>query len=41
MHAMCKVASVVSDSFDPMDHSPPGSSVHGIIQAGILEWDTE
>ena len=21
-----------------MDHSPPGSSVHGIIQAGILEW---
>ena len=23
---------------DPMDHSPPGSSVHGILQAGILEW---
>ena len=23
---------------DPMDFSPPGSCVHGIIQAGILEW---
>ena len=24
--------------FDPMDCSPPGSSVHGILQARILEW---
>ena len=23
---------------DPMDCSPPVSSVHGISQAGILEW---
>ena len=23
---------------DPMDHSPPGSSVHGISQTRILEW---
>ena len=23
---------------DPVDCSPPGSSVHGILQAGILEW---
>ena len=23
---------------DPMDDSPPGSSVHGIFQARILEW---
>ena len=23
---------------DPMDWSPPGSSVHGISQAGTLEW---
>ena len=23
---------------DPMNHSPPGSSVHGILQARILEW---
>ena len=31
---------VVSDSCDPMDYiySPPGSSVHGIYQARILEW---
>ena len=21
-----------------MDHNPPGSSVHGILQARILEW---
>ena len=31
--------SVVSDSCDPpMDCSPPGSPVHGIMQARILEW---
>ena len=23
---------------NPMDYSRPGSSVHGILQAGILEW---
>ena len=23
---------------DPMDCSPPGSSVHGILQARILKW---
>ena len=23
---------------DPMDHGPPGFSVHGIFQARILEW---
>ena len=23
---------------DPMDCIPPGSSVHGILQARILEW---
>ena len=28
----------MSDSFDPVDCSPPGSSVHGILQARILEW---
>ena len=26
------------DSKDPMDCSPPGSSVHGIFQAKVLEW---
>ena len=30
--------SVVSDSCNPMDYSPPGSSVHGISKARILEW---
>ena len=30
--------SVVSDSCDPMDCSLPGSSVHGIFQARILDW---
>ena len=23
---------------DPVDHSPPGSSVHGILQARTVEW---
>ena len=23
---------------DPMDYSPPGSSVHGIFQARVLAW---
>ena len=30
--------SVVSDSYDPMDCSLPGSSVHGILQARIWDW---
>ena len=30
--------SVVPDSLRPMDCSPPGSSVQGILQARILEW---
>ena len=25
---------------DPLDYSPPGSSVHRILQKGILEWIT-
>ena len=29
---------VVSDSWDPMDCSLSGSSIHGILQARILEW---
>ena len=38
-HMCCAVLSrsVVSDSCDPMDYSPPGFSVHGISQARILE----
>ena len=34
---MC-VCLVVSDYCDPMDSSPPASSVHGIPQVRILEW---
>ena len=30
--------SVMSDSSDPLDCSLPGSSVHGILQARVLEW---
>ena len=35
---VCVSHSVVSDSVTPMDCSPPGSSVHGILQARILQW---
>ena len=30
--------SVLSDSCNPMDCSLPGSSAHGVLQAGIPEW---
>ena len=30
--------SVVSTPSDPTDCSPPGSSIHGIFQASVLEW---
>ena len=30
--------SVVSDSLRPVDCSPPSSTVHGILQARILQW---
>ena len=35
---MAHTFSVWSDSYDPMDCCLPGSSVHGIILARILEW---
>ena len=35
---VCYVIAVVSDSLWPMDCGPPGPSVHGILQARILEW---
>ena len=36
---VCVLAAQSCRTFcDPMDCSPPGSSVHGIPQAGILEW---
>ena len=35
---LCLVAQPCPTLCDPMDCSPPGSSVHGIRQARILEW---
>ena len=39
---ICAVLCLVSQScptlWDPMDYSPPRSSVCGIVQARILEW---
>ena len=36
--ATCSVAQSCPTLCSPMDYSPPGSSVHGIFQARILEW---
>ena len=33
-----EVAQSYPTLFDPMDYSLPGSSVHGIFQARVLEW---
>ena len=33
-----EVAQLCRTLRDPMDCSPPGSSVHGIFQARVLEW---
>ena len=35
---VCSVAQSCLTPCDPVDCSPPGSSVHGILQASILEW---
>ena len=37
-NVLCLVAQLCLTLCDPMDCSPPGSSVHGILQARILEW---
>ena len=37
---VCVSHSVISNFCDPTDCSPQGSSVHGILQARILEWIT-
>ena len=36
VHAVC--LQLCPTLYDPMNRSPPGSSVHGILQARILEW---
>ena len=40
LHYMCVSHSVMSNSAIPMNSSPPGSSVHEILQARILDWVT-
>ena len=35
---LCLVIQLCPTLCDPMDCSPPGSSVHGILQVRILEW---
>ena len=37
-NVLCLVAQSCLTLCDPMNCSPPGSSVHGILQARILEW---
>ena len=34
----CSITMLCPTLCDPMDCSPSGSSVHGILQARILEW---
>ena len=38
LHWTSAAAAAKSPQWDPMDSSPPGSSVHGILQARILDW---
>ena len=38
VQCLCSVAQLCPTLCDPMDYSPPGSAVHGIFQAKILEW---
>ena len=33
-----EVAQLCATLCDPIDGSPPGSSIHGIFQARVLEW---
>ena len=37
-HSISEVAQLCPTLCNPMDCSLPGSSVHGIFQARILEW---
>ena len=34
-----EVAQLCPTLCNPMDWNPPGSSIHGIVQARTLEWD--
>ena len=38
-HAVAKTLQLCPTLCDPIDGSPPGSSIHGIFQARVLELD--
>ena len=38
MKGESEVAQLCLTLSDPMDCSPPGSSIHGILQTRVLEW---
>ena len=38
LNELCSVTQARPTLWDPMDHSLPGTSVHGIFQARILKW---
>ena len=38
MHVWAKLIQFYLTLCDPIDYRPPGSSVHGILQARIVEW---
>ena len=38
LHVCVLVAQLCQTLFDPIDYSLPGPSVHGILQARLLEW---
>ena len=35
---LCMWAQLLQTLYDPMDCSPPGSSVHGVSQERLIEW---
>ena len=38
LHVLCLVTQLCPTLCDPTDYSPPGSSVHGILQVRVLGW---
>ena len=38
VHVRAKLLQSRPTPCDPMDCSPPGSSVHGVLQEGVMEW---
>ena len=38
VHRRAKLLQSCPTLYDPIDYSPSGSSIHGVLQARILEW---